>query len=790
MKFNSYKPNLFCLFLLLSSFCTYSQEISDQEDSEITKHISSYFSLDRENIHIQFPKKIFFTNEKIFFKGFVYNIKTGIPSVMTTNIYATLYNEQGEKVTEKLFYSSNGSFTSDFDLNNSFSTGKYYIHFFTNWMKNFKEDESSINSIQIINKDDKSYSKEIIPDFSSVSIKFNPEGGTLLENQKNIVGIKISDCNGNPFQISEGDLIDDKNIVLQKIHLNNFGFGKFEFVPNKKIYKVRFLINGTSYEEMLPIASAEGFALDANSFSVKDKTLLKIRTNLKTIEKYRNNSLKIVINQFDKIALLDLNFINDQEEQTILFENENISDGINTIRIIDSNLNVLAERMIFKHQKEKLEVDLQATKKASDSISFSGNLNLKYSDISISILPEESLSIDNENDIYGSFLLNSFLLEKSKNSRYYFNEITTKKKYELDLLLLNQSKFKYDWKDIITSAPKETFEFDNGLTLKGTVNQKISDPKKAQIIVTSPTSANFGNIDEKNEFFFNNLILTDSTKVNITFINERSKSVEFKDYPQVLNSRRTFNKSIRFKNSLCEIQKQKVEIDFPQFKLKTIMLDSVKIVGATKPTLNYETRFGNSRLRGFKIAENEGSAMLLQFIRMNGFTTENENTSLRILSDRNFGTFRTGKSSPAIYMDDIPVAILDVLQQITMREVDEIYLDTNMRSSAFPDNIGVIKIYMKKGARNSSYKNNITTYPIPKGFSAIKPFKNVSYNSTSDLGFKNFGLINWIPNIIANENGHFAFQIPNMNQKKVKILIEGFSADGKLISEIKTIELE
>lgn len=184
MKFNSYKPNLFCLFLLLSSFCTYSQEISDQEDSEITKHISSYFSLDRENIHIQFPKKIFFTNEKIFFKGFVYNIKTGIPSVMTTNIYATLYNEQGEKVSEKLFYSSNGSFTGDFELNNSFSTGKYYIHFFTNWMKNFKEDESSINSIQIINKADKSYSKEIIPDFSSVSIKFNPEGGTLLENPK------------------------------------------------------------------------------------------------------------------------------------------------------------------------------------------------------------------------------------------------------------------------------------------------------------------------------------------------------------------------------------------------------------------------------------------------------------------------------------------------------------------------------------------------------------------------------------------------------------------------------
>lgn len=790
MKFKFYKPNMLILVVLMIAFCSYSQKTVAQDGSKITKHITDYFSLDRENIHIQFPKKIFFTNEKLFFKGFVYNIKTGTPSVMTTNIYAILYNEQGKKITDKLFYSSNGSFTGDFDLNSSFSTGKYYIHFFTNWMKNFKEDESSINSIQIINKNDKSYSKEIVPDFSSVSIKFNPEGGTLVENQRNVVGIKISDCNGNSFPVFEGDLIDDKNVVTQKIHLNTFGFGKFEFVPNKKIYKVRFLINGIPHEQVLPIASVEGFSLDVNSFSVKDKTLLKVRTNLQTIEKYKANSLKIVINQFDKTALFDLNFINNQEEQTILFENENISDGINTIRIIDSDLNILAERIIFKHQKEKLEVNLQTTKKALDSISFSGNLNLKYSDISISILPEESLAIDNENDIYGSFLLNSSLSEKSKNSRYYFNEITTKKKYELDLLLLNQSKQKYEWKDIIASAPKETFEFDNGLTLKGTVNQKIVDRQKAQIIVTSPTSANFGNIDEKNEFFFNNLVLTDSTRINITFLNERSKSVEFKGYPQVLNSRRTFNKPISIKNIFCEIKKQIVDVDFPQFKLKTIILDSVKIVGSTKPTFSYETRFGNSRLRGFKISENERSTTLLQFIRMNGFTTENENTSLRILSDRNFGTFRTGKSSPAIYMDDVPVVILDVLQQITMREVDEIYLDTNMRSSAFPDNIGVIKIYMRKGSLQSSYKNNITSYPIPKGFSTIKPFKNIDYTSTSNTGFKSFGLINWIPNIVTNENSNFSFQIPNLNQKKVKLLIEGFSGDGKLISEIKTVNLE
>ena len=57
----------------------------------------------------------------------------------------------------------------------------------------------------------------------------------------------------------------------------------------------------------------------------------------------------------------------------------------------------------------------------------------------------------------------------------------------------------------------------------------------------------------------------------------------------------------------------------------------------------------------------------------------------------------------------------------------------------------------------------------------------------ADKGFENFGLIDWEPSIMTDENGEFNFTVPYIYPGTMKILIEGFSADGKLISEIKTL---
>lgn len=95
---------------------------------------------------------------------------------------------------------------------------------------------------------------------------------------------------------------------------------------------------------------------------------------------------------------------------------------------------------------------------------------------------------------------------------------------------------------------------------------------------------------------------------------------------------------------------------------------------------------------------------------------------------------------------------------------------------------------MKAPSERITFKNNAMSFPITKGFAVIKPYKNPDYASTTDKGFLNFGIINWIPSLTTNDTADFNFNIPNRNQKKIKILIEGFTGDGRLISEVKTID--
>jgi len=96
----------------------------------------------------------------------------------------------------------------------------------------------------------------------------------------------------------------------------------------------------------------------------------------------------------------------------------------------------------------------------------------------------------------------------------------------------------------------------------------------------------------------------------------------------------------------------------------------------------------------------------------------------------------------------------------------------------------------KNFSRPSKGGVNDTGYTITDGFKKAPSFENAVYLSTSDKGFENFGVIDWHPVILPDSKGEFTFKVPHTSQDTVKVLIEGFSVDGKMISEIKTIQLK
>jgi hypothetical protein len=196
-------------------------------------------------------------------------------------------------------------------------------------------------------------------------------------------------------------------------------------------------------------------------------------------------------------------------------------------------------------------------------------------------------------------------------------------------------------------------------------------------------------------------------------------------------------------------------------------------------------------LRSFKISDTENNTYIdvLQFIQQNGFDVMNSGGQVGVYSKRT-SSIQSGKGSPAVFIDNVQLMGFDRLVNMRMDEIDEIYLSPNAFIPSVRNNAGVIKIYLKTGPSSPAYKKTSYPFVIQQGFADIDDFKNPNYASTTNKGFQNFGTLGWFPTIMSQEDGSFKIQVPKMNQKKIKLLIEGFSVDGKLISEIRTIDLE
>ena len=788
MKKGIFKFHL-VFFTILSSLYSFSQNQADTKE-KISKSVSDYFSLERENIHIQLNKNTYLSNESVWFKGYVFNRKDKVPFFYTTNVYAVLYDENGNKLTNKLLYSNAGCFSGKLQLDNSYKTGKYFLHFYTNWMNNFKEDESAIFEFSVINKADKTYTSAILPDYSAVNIEFSPEGGAVIDGVLNTIGIKISDCNKNPIPVTEVEIINSQGDFIQKVPVNKFGFGKFQLLADGKVYKATFSANNQKFEDLIPVGLPVGISLEINSYTFKDKTIAIIKTNKKGLEKYKNKPLFLVIHQDNKTSILDFNFDNNSIEQKLFFSNTNLFDGVNTIRIIDSDLKQLAERSVFKYPENKLALTLESPKKLKESYEVKGKFSQQFASASISILPEKAINSDFGQDIFGSILINPYF-EKSKiDASYYFTDISRLKHYDLDLLLLNQKESKYKWENITGTPPKIVHDFDIGLTIKGTLNQQIGDRKNYKVQLYSLTAQldEATEITEKGEFYFKNMVVPDSTWVNFTLMN-KDKTTPLKVYPQLVNLNRTFNKPFKTEKTICTPIVKNELFELPELNNGAITLDDVEIE-IDKKKLKYKGQLGNGNLKGYKITDDDPSINmdLITYIRMNGFEVETRMGEVFIYS-RTTASLNGARNSPAVYVSGNLQMDFNYIQTMRMHDIDEIYINAHAANAGMVNTLGIIKIYLRTGFAASNKKNTSIAFEIKNAFSKIESFKNSDYAITSDKGFQNFGVINWIPSIITQENGEFKFSIPNMDQKKVKLLIEGFSADGNLISEIRTIEL-
>ncbi|MEP2279369.1 hypothetical protein [Maribacter sp.] len=766
-----------------------------------------YFELPRESVFLHTNKTTYIANEEVWLKGYVYNRHNSTPFSQTTTVHVGLYNADGKKFNDYHFKASGGYFKGNIAVDSVLASGDYYLRTSTNWMKNFKEDDSFVQKITILNEKPIEKAKSI----KEYDVQFLPEGGNLVEDAPGVMGVKITDANGYGVRIVEGSVFDSDNTQVARFYTSIFGLGKFNFNPKagvEYVAKIEF-DDGSVKTTSLQKPSKIGI-----SFSVKNvdenRFIISLTTNAATKEIIKEQQFYLLIHKDGHANRIPITFPKNKLFISKVLNKEVLNKGMNILTLFNPDGKPIAERLIFNHA-DLLDSKLEVSKLSTEADSLKIQVKLLNSskgsqNLSVSVLPEKTISNNNQNSIYSAFYLKPYIRGFVENPKYYFKNVTTKKENDLDLLLMTQGWSRYDWNDIFKGPPGQFYEFENGIDLEGTIYSKgvISEEK---LLVSFPDGRSRYLDILDNRFLIEKNFPIKGEGLDFTLIVKNGKLAK----PNIgLNMKLGV-----IPDEIDTIWKEKVESEDEDSSTKinapdlissdnTISLNEVTVVENKLKATVESNVFIPKYLKGKMTEVTEdiefSFPLITDIIASRGYYVREElsfgSTDRLIIRARTVQSFLSGNALPVpvIYLNGARLSTLDILYRMPTSEVESFLIDKTGAGEGARGAGGVIRIYTRRVPRGYndqfSKEENVFNYKLKEGFEPVKKFYTPKYTSYLSNEFENFGTIHWVPELKTNENGIATFKILNTLQNNINIYIEGMSTEGDLISAEQSLKID
>lgn len=771
----------FNLLFITFSFCQVTSI-----DSLETK-MDRYFELDYETFFTHVNKTTYFVNEEIWFKTYVYNTKKQLPYLSTTNVYTCLYDENGKLIKKKVYAAENAMVSGNIKIDSFYSTGTYYLKTYTNWSRNFDLDYSHIQKIEIVNEKKPSKKEELLK--LLYDIQLLPEGGHFIEGTINSVGFKILNSLGESVDISSGKILDSKKNIITIFKSNQFGLGKFVFKPEiDENYSCEITLkDGEIITQKITGISSKGIHLNVDNNRLENINI-NLNTNNNTLPELINKPYYLIIHRDGLIKKMAVKFSENKLNYSYNINRKLLLKGINIITLINERQEPIAERIIFNNdnsQIKTIEISQIIKEKDSSIVKLQTDSAIKNINLSVSVLPAKTKAHDSNSSIISSFQINPYIKGTIENPWYYFNKINREKAYNLDLLLLTQGWSKYSWKNIFNQPPKISHNFETGFQVKGKINNynyKSGD----KIILQSMQNGlrEESSINESGIFNFNNLYLRDSSKVNFSLKNKKGNQSKPSIYYNIYPSNSANN--ILVKNSKEKKIIQSNTDNTFIYDENVNMLEGVELQDVNNKPKPINKRIGSSLAKHINFADGTNSNSLITDQLQNYFDTSNYGGNVSILSRKFRGLY--GARSPRVYLDNVDISSdLNRINNLRVHDVEEMFVNTG--TSNLHNATGVIQIFTKRG-QSKPAKSKFNGSEIDFGFSDTKEYYSPLYNRLNQDGFKDYGVLNWTPNITKSANGELSFKIPNYYYDTINLYIEGMGEDGSLFSKKETISID
>lgn len=846
MRRENYKKNLqkYLSYLSIGIVALlFMTPTTNAQEKDIEEHYLEYFKLPREALFLHTNKTTYLTNEDIWFKAYAYDRKNALSSKSTTNIYFGLYDSEGKQISKKLYLSKSGAAEGNFEIDSTFTSGEYYLKVSTNWMNNFKEDDSFIQKIQIINP-----KKQVTPkkktNVKEYDFQFLPEGGYAIVDVKNTIGIKAIDDSGKGISAT-GIIYNSSNEEITRFKSNSLGIGKFSFTPEKgESYTSKITLdNGKEFEQELKGFKEVGVAMTVNNL-LKGKTIITFSMNQESFELYGEDRFKLLVHQEGKVKSIPVGF--DGLTKQIVISKDNLFSGMNTVTLFNEDEEPILERIFFNAQNATKDFGLylSKTKVEDDSLSFrlrSKNDLVNVLNASISVLPAETKSYNPDHSIVSAFHLKPYVRGNIENPHYYFKDFNRRKQSELDALLITQGWSRYSWDRIFNLPPKPSYDFENGISINGFVNKNLSDIKQLLLYKTDFNKSKFIDIDNEGKFNLTNFYPVANEEIRFSYMDKKGKMKK----PSMSLSYVNFvsNDEVDTKNyqSFISFYTDKETIS-ENFILDDSYeeLDEIRLKTDYKRKLREETRdpiLVNGRVTKINEAEIDRYPFVTDFIQNNGFdvmvmpinspdgrykmgdvvirsrgrgaisTTSSAVANVPIsptyspvpneteqMTERNEARTTAEDISiyPTVFLDGMILSDANVLLNMGMEMVDRVVIDKTGIGLGLSGGFGgAIKIYTRRGVfvrETKGVNTTIYTNVSEFGFQPIKEFYTPKYASYNMKSFKDYGIIHWEPNLDIMNGMSSDFNIVNTGTDEINFYIEGISSDGKVFSQVIKVD--
>jgi hypothetical protein len=794
---------LFTVFLLSMAFQTvFSQQI----DSVMNIYAEQFPT---EKMHIHFDKKIYNREETVWYK--IYLLSGTELSPLSKNVYVEWYDTTGKMIKQTVAPLFQSTAKGSFDIPADYIGNYIKIKAFTRWMLN----DDSVFTYErelTINNPSPSITKK--PVILKTKVETFPEGGMLVNGLTTQIAFKATNQYGLPVFI-KGFLVNDKNKVLDTLHVKHDGMGSFILVPKAdEKYQLNWTDeNGKTGISPIIVNKTEGARISIKT--TNDKALVQVERTKGTTDNFKKMNLLVHMNQvlMYKISL-------NASEKTFLNAEvpiEELPTGVLQFTLFTSDWIPVAERLVFINNRlhefsTKVVPQLVSLERRGKNVIDISVSDTAFTNMSVAITDATVLTPD-EHTIYSDLVLSSEIRGKIYNPAYYLSSDADSVTANLDLLMLTNGWRRFDW-DKVKAGILPTYKY----------------PVETELIKITGKVFGMKSISSANQLLLNLIMVNkDSSKQFLFLPVNKDGTFEqktfFYDTAKIYysfngNEKLTDNTQVKFENGLLRQEYKKLNLpdayrpvtlsdSLAKLKLNNFLNEQEQLkrrmASATLQEVIVKSRvktkeqkidekyasglFAGGDAQTFDMIDDPSAMSALDIFSY----LQGKVAGLMINGSGSTATLSWRGATPDVYVNEMSYT-MDMVSSVNIKDIAMIKVfRPPFFGSMGGGSGGAIAIYTKKGNDGRSAPANAKGLEntILGGYSRFKEYYMPQYDKPTEAFETDIRTtVYWNPYILTNKkNPRVRIQFFNNDfSKKLQLVLEGVNGDGKMTRVVKMIE--